>query len=47
MQEKYLEVHKDMFFTFVDLEKAYYRQGDQGSGVRIWCLRRRGVPEKL
>ena len=23
LQEKHLEVHKDLFFTFVDLEKAY------------------------
>ena len=23
LQEKYLEVHKDLFLTFVDLEKAY------------------------
>ena len=28
LQEKHLEVHKDLFFTFVDLEEAY----------GIWCI---------
>ena len=28
LQEKHLEVHKDLFLTFVDLEEAY----------GIWCI---------
>ena len=44
MQEKHLEVSKDLFFNFVDLVKT-------SDGVPMdlvyWCLRRRRVPEKL
>ena len=29
LQEKHLEVHKDLFFTFVELEKAYDTEGSQ------------------
>ena len=32
LQEKHIEVHKDLFLTFVDLEKAY--DGCPG----IWCI---------
>ena len=38
------EVHKDMFFTFIDLEKAY---DSVPRDMVYWCLRRRWVPEKL
>ena len=33
-----------MFLTFIDLEKAYERVPRD---LVYWCLRRRGVPEKL
>ena len=44
LQEKHLEVHKDLFLTFVDLEKAYDKAPRD---LFYWCLRRRRVPEKL
>ena len=44
LQEKHSEVHKDLFLTFVDLEKAYDRVP---MDLVYWCLRRRGDSEKL
>ena len=44
LQDKHLEVHKDLFVTFIDFEKAYDRVPRD---LVYWCLRRRGVPEKL
>ena len=43
LQEKHLEVHKDLFFTFVE-KKAYDRVHRD---LVYWCLTIRGVPEKL
>ena len=37
-------MHKDLFFTFVDLEKANDRMARD---LVYWSLRRSGVPEKL
>ena len=33
LQEKHIDVHKDLFLTFVDLVKVY--EGAQGSGVLV------------
>ena len=44
MQDKYLEVSKDMFFTFVHLEKAYHWVPKD---LEYWCLRKRGFRGKL
>ncbi len=40
MQEKRLEVNKDLFFTFVDLEKAYDRIPREGRGTSLKKLAR-------
>ena len=44
LQEKQIEVHKDLFLTFIDLEKAYDRVPRD---LVYWRLRRRRVPERL
>ena len=44
LPEKFWEVKKDLFFCFVDLEKAYNRVSGQ---LAFWCLRKKNVPENL
>ena len=43
-QEKVLEGNRELFIAFVGLEKAYDRVLRE---VIYWCLRKRGVSEKL
>ena len=42
--EKFREVKKDLFFCFVDLEKACNRVSRE---LVYWCLRKKNVPENL
>ena len=44
LQEKFLEKRKDLFFAFVDLEKAFDRVPRE---VVRWALRQLGVEEWL
>ena len=44
IHEKYLGKHKDLYFAFVDLEKALDREPRK---VLWWALRRVGVDERL